>query len=63
VVIPAFPTMSGADRGVLELVITVSWVLAIFSALYTVVEWKPFGLVRDMGTMFYGYALAYLSLL
>jgi UDP-N-acetylmuramyl pentapeptide phosphotransferase/UDP-N-acetylglucosamine-1-phosphate transferase len=31
--------------------------------IYTTVEYKPIGLLRDIGIIFYGYALAYLSLL
>lgn len=37
--------------------------VTIASLVYTVVEYKPHGLVRDIGTIIYGFSLAYLSLL
>lgn len=40
-----------------------SLVMGIISLVYTVVEFKPLGLVRDVGIMFFGFALAYLSVL
>ena len=36
-------------------------ILAIISLVYTVVEYKPLGLIRDVGTMFLAFGLAYLS--
>lgn len=36
-------------------------ILAIISLVYTVVEIKPFGLIRDVGTMFLWFGLAYLA--
>lgn len=38
-----------------------SFFLCIISLIYTVIEYKPLGLVRDVGIMFFGFALAYLS--
>lgn len=40
-----------------------SLVLAIISLVYTVVEFKPFALIRDIWTMFLAFGLAYLSVL
>lgn len=37
-------------------------VMGIISWVYTVIEYKPLGLVRDVGIMFFGFALAYLSI-
>jgi UDP-GlcNAc:undecaprenyl-phosphate GlcNAc-1-phosphate transferase len=38
-------------------------VFAVVSFVYTIVEYKPYGLLRDAGVMVYWFALAYLSLL
>lgn len=40
-----------------------AWAVLIASFVYTWVEYKPHGLVRDIGTIIYGFSLAYLSLL
>jgi len=48
---------------ILILVQDLSLVLAIISLVYTVIEFKPFGLIRDVWTMFLAFWLAYLSLL
>ena len=39
----------------------ISFVLFCISLVSTVVEYKPLGLVRDVGIMFFGFSLAYLS--
>lgn len=38
-----------------------SFFLFIISLIYTFIEYKPLGLVRDVGIMFFGFAIAYLS--
>jgi UDP-N-acetylmuramyl pentapeptide phosphotransferase/UDP-N-acetylglucosamine-1-phosphate transferase len=38
-------------------------ILMMASLVYTVVEYKPYGLLRDVGSWFYGFSLAYLALL
>ena len=45
----------------LILVKNLALILAMISLVYTVVEFKPFGLIRDVGTMFLAFGLAYLS--
>jgi UDP-GlcNAc:undecaprenyl-phosphate GlcNAc-1-phosphate transferase len=40
-----------------------SLILSIISLISLVVEYKPLWLLRDVGTMFFGFTLAYLSLL
>lgn len=45
----------------LLLVQNLSFFLFIISLIYTVIEYKPLGLVRDVGIMFFGFAIAYLS--
>ncbi|MEI8091261.1 MAG: hypothetical protein WCG98_03255 [bacterium] len=47
---------------ILTTVRALSFVLFSISFLTTLVEYKPLGLVRDIGIMFYGFALAYLSI-
>ncbi|MDR2416434.1 MAG: hypothetical protein LBD75_07775 [Candidatus Peribacteria bacterium] len=45
----------------LLLVKELAMLLALVSLVYTLVEWKPLGLIRDVGTMFLAFGLAYLS--
>lgn len=40
-----------------------AFILFCISLVSTIVEFKPLGLVRDVGIMFYGFALAYLSVI
>ena len=35
--------------------------LFVTSMIYAVIEFKPLGLVRDVGIMFFGFVLAYLA--
>ncbi|USN56338.1 MAG: hypothetical protein H6766_04690 [Candidatus Peribacteria bacterium] len=42
---------------------TIGAILTISSLVYTIVEYKPYGLLRDVGSWFYGFSLAYLALL
>jgi len=48
---------------ILLLVQNMSFVLFSVSLVSTFVEYKPIGLVRDLGIMFYGFSLAYLSVI
>lgn len=52
----SFPNMEA-----LLLVQDLSLVLFLISLGYTLLEYKPLALVRDVGIMFFGFALAYLS--
>ncbi|MDR0370058.1 MAG: hypothetical protein LBH96_06265 [Candidatus Peribacteria bacterium] len=45
----------------LLLVKELALILAMISLVYTFVESKPLGLIRDVGTMFLAFGLAYLS--
>ncbi len=48
----------------LQILLTVKYlsrILFVISLVSSFVEFKPLGLVRDIGIMFYGFALAYLS--
>lgn len=46
---------------VLILTTDLSFILFLISVVYSFVEYKPLWLVRDVGIMFFGFALAYLS--
>jgi Fuc2NAc and GlcNAc transferase len=48
---------------ILSMTKTLAITLGFFSFLYSIVEFKPRWLVRDVWTMFYGFSLAYLALL
>ena len=49
------------NRDMLVLVSNLSLILFFISLISTIIEFKPFGLLRDVGIMFFGFALAYLS--
>lgn len=63
VVIPSFPELSAERAAVLDVVTTLGSILMIASLVYTVVEYRPYGLLRDVGSWMYGFSLAYLALL
>ena len=41
----------------------IAFLLSLGGLIYTMIEYKPIGLLRDIWILFYGYALAYLSLM
>ena len=61
VVFPSYTEYTNYDT--LVLVQQLSLILAIISLVYTVIEFKPRALIRDIGTMFLAFGLAYLSVL
>ncbi|MBS8121571.1 MraY family glycosyltransferase [Candidatus Vampirococcus lugosii] len=63
VVIPHYTGISQENLETLKMVINISYIFFIFSLVYTFIEFKPFGILRDVGVMFLGFSLAYLSLL
>lgn len=62
VVLPYYTQISIDHESLLLLVRDVSYIFFIVSLVYTIVEYKPRWLVRDLGTMMFGFALAYLSI-
>lgn len=46
---------------VLNMVQNLAFFLFLISLVYVFIEYKPLGLVRDVGIMFFGFAIAYLS--
>lgn len=61
VVFPAYTDFNNLE--ILVFTQQISLILAIISLVYTVIEFKPLGLVRDIGTMFLAFGLAYLSVI
>ncbi len=61
VVLPSYTEYTNYDT--LILVQQLSLILAIISLVYTVIEFKPSALIRDIWTMFLAFGLAYLSVL
>lgn len=59
VVFQSYETFTNMET--LILVQNLSFFLFLISLIYTVIEYKPLGLVRDVGIMFFGFAIAYLS--
>jgi hypothetical protein len=48
---------------ILLLVKNLALLLGVISLVYTVIEFKPLAMTRDVGTMFLAFALAYLSVI
>jgi UDP-GlcNAc:undecaprenyl-phosphate GlcNAc-1-phosphate transferase len=63
VVIPAYPKMTQLELERLLFTIDLAMVFFIWSLIYSIIEWKPWGILRDVGVVFLAYALAFLSLL
>lgn len=61
VVLPSYTEYTNLDA--LIFVQHLSLFLSFLSLVYTVIEYKPFALIRDVGTMFLAFALAYLSVI
>lgn len=51
------------DLFLLKMSINLSFILFVLSLIYSFIEFKPLWLLRDVWTMFFGFSLAYLSLL
>ncbi len=62
VVLPYYGEISIGHETILLLVRDMSYVLFVVSLVYTIIEYKPRWLVRDLGTMIFGFTLAYLSI-
>ena len=62
-VIPLYPEITGLKLQVLETAQRYAWIFAGLTLVAAVMEFRPWGLVREVGTMSFGFALAYLSLL
>lgn len=63
VVLASYVAISPEKASLLQDVVVVSAICAFVWLIYTIVEYKPRWLVRDVGTMSCGFILAYLALL
>lgn len=63
IVLPSYEHLTPLIRDQLEITTTIALVLGIVSTIYTIIEYKPLGLIRDIGTTIYGFSLAYLAVL
>jgi len=63
IVIPFYTGISPERLLLLENVSRYAWVFFIITFVGTLMEFRPSGLMRDVGTMAFGFALAYLALL
>ncbi len=61
VVFKSYTNFTDANMQILLFVKNISFVLFCISLVSTVVEYKPLGLMRDVGIMFFWFSLAYLS--
>jgi len=62
VVLPHYTGISVENALVLEWVRQIGLLFFVLSLIYTIVEYKPYALLRDLGTMAFGFVLAYLSI-
>ncbi len=62
IVIPAYPQMTQEELERLLFTIDIASIFFIFSLIYSFIEQKPWGLLRDAWIIFLAYALAFLSL-
>lgn len=63
IVLPSYETLTPETLLQLEITKTIALALGLVSLVYTYIEYKPLGLVRDIGTTIYGFSLSYLALL
>jgi UDP-GlcNAc:undecaprenyl-phosphate/decaprenyl-phosphate GlcNAc-1-phosphate transferase len=64
VVIPYYAdVISPENLATLTMTTNIAFLLTLWWMLYTTIEYKPIWLLRDIWIIFYGYALAYLSLM
>ena len=61
VVFKHYTNFTEVNMQTLLFVKNISFVLFCISLVSTVIEYKPLGLLRDVGIMFFGFSLAYLS--
>jgi UDP-N-acetylmuramyl pentapeptide phosphotransferase/UDP-N-acetylglucosamine-1-phosphate transferase len=62
VVVPHYTGITVDNAAVLYWVRDMALLFFVLSLVYAMIEYKPYGLLRDLGTMVFGFALAYLSI-
>lgn len=63
VVLPLYPWINGWEAEMVNAAIWCAWLFAGVTIRGTIIEFRPYWLVREVGTMSFWFALAYLSLL
>ncbi len=63
IIIPQFPDITTQNQVILSTVQHMSVICLVLSAIYTVLESRFSCLLRDAGTYFFGFTIAYLSLM
>lgn len=63
VVLPLYPWINGIEADMVNATIWIAWLFAGVSIVAAVMEFRPWGLVREVWTMSFWFALAYVSLL
>lgn len=61
-VLPNYPFVSSNDLLALQMVSQISIIMLIISIIFTIMEYKPLWLVRDIGVIIYGFTLWYMAL-
>jgi UDP-N-acetylmuramyl pentapeptide phosphotransferase/UDP-N-acetylglucosamine-1-phosphate transferase len=63
IVIPSYEHLTPNILNQLQITQIIALSLGLVSLVYTYIEYKPLGLIRDIWTTIYGFSLAYLALL
>lgn len=63
IVLPSYTELTPYIRDQLEITKIIAFALWLVSLVYTYIEYKPLGLIRDIGTTIFWFSLAYLALL
>lgn len=63
VVFPSYPNIGVESATTLSMITNVAFVMTVLGIIYTTIEYKPVWRLRDIGTMFLGFVLAYVALL
>ena len=63
VILPEYGFVSSDTLLALQMVSQISIIMLIISIVFTVMEYKPWGLVRDIGVIIYGFTLGYMALI
>ena len=63
IVIPNYPVITENEKFILDMIQNLSFFLFVIGLISTIIEYKPIWLLRDVWIMFFGFAIAYLSIL
>ncbi|MBP6910562.1 hypothetical protein KBC03_03090 [Patescibacteria group bacterium] len=51
-VFPSYPNIGAESAATLSMITNVAFVMTVLGIIYTTIEYKPIGRLRDIGTMF-----------